>query len=156
MEELLELLIAKGVVALNIIPDRNWNISDPEVRRVKVKKLYEVVELAQKLNLPLNIGTEMNAFGQKLVDDFAVPELSPVRQAFLEGADFIYGHTLMQRTIGLGYQSRWAQVHLPTRSDRNAFYIKAGCKIPPGLAGIQKLKQFSSEKTPAEILTRLG
>ena len=78
MEELLELLIAKGAVALNIIPDRNWNIPDPEVRRVKVKKLYEVVELAQKLDLPLNIGTEMNAFGQKLVDDFDAPELRPV------------------------------------------------------------------------------
>jgi hypothetical protein len=53
VEELLELLIAKGVAALNIIPDRNWNIADPELRHRKVKKLYEVVEMAQKLNLPL-------------------------------------------------------------------------------------------------------
>jgi hypothetical protein len=156
MEELLELLIAKGVVALNIIPDRNWNIPDPEMRRVKVQKLYDVVELAQKLNLPLNIGTEMNAFGQKLVDDFSAPELRPVRHAFLEGADFIYGHTMMQRAIGLGYQSKWAQVHLPTRADRNLFYVKAGRQIPPGFAGIQKLKQLGAEKTPSEILTQLG
>ena len=31
-DALLELLINKGVVALNIVPDRNWNISDPETR----------------------------------------------------------------------------------------------------------------------------
>ena len=29
IEELLDLLVAKGVVALNIVPDRNWNIADP-------------------------------------------------------------------------------------------------------------------------------
>ncbi len=56
----------RGVVALNIIPDRNWNIADPETRRRKVQNLYHVVELAQELDLPLNIGTEMNSFGQKL------------------------------------------------------------------------------------------
>jgi hypothetical protein len=155
MEELLGLLIVKGAAALNIIPDRNWNIPDSEVRRAKVQKLYEVVELAQKLDLPLNIGTEMNSYGQKLVDDFAVPELSPIRQAFLDGADFVYGHTMMQRTIGLGYQSKWAQAHLPTRSERNAFYMKAGRQIPPGLVGIQKLKQLGAEHTPSKILTRL-
>jgi hypothetical protein len=156
IEELLELLIAKGAAALNIIPDRNWNISDPEMRRTKVKKLYEVVELARKFDLPLNIGTEMNSYGQRLADDFAAPELSPVRQAFLDGADFIYGHTMLQRAIGLGYQNKWAQTYLPTRSDRNVFFIKAGRKIPPGLAGIRKLKQLSPEQTPAEILTQLG
>ena len=76
IEELLELLISKGVVALNIVPDRNWNIADPDARRLKVRKLYEIVQLADRLALPLNIGTEMNAFGQRLVDDFDAPELA--------------------------------------------------------------------------------
>ena len=40
IHELLELLIGKGVVALNVIPDRNWNIPDPELRRLKVGKLH--------------------------------------------------------------------------------------------------------------------
>ena len=74
-EELLDLLIGKGVVALNIVPDRNWRMADPEVKRVKLHKLYEIVELAQRLDLPLNVGTEMNAPGNRLVDDFAAPEL---------------------------------------------------------------------------------
>jgi hypothetical protein len=126
MEELLNLLIEKGAVALNIIPDRNWNIPDPETRRVKIQNLYAAVALAEKLDLPLNIGTEMNSPGQKLIDDFDAPELAPVRQAFLDGAYFVYGHTVMQRGLGLGYQSQWAKQHLPTRRERNAFYTRAG------------------------------
>jgi hypothetical protein len=134
IKELLALLISKGVVALNIIPDRNWNITDPDAKRLKVQKLYEVVELAQKLDLPLNVGTEMNAYGQKLVDDFDAPELAPLRDAFLDGAYFIYGHTVAQRTLGFGYQSEWAQNHFPTRRERNAFYTQLGRRVEPGVA----------------------
>jgi hypothetical protein len=61
--------------------------------------------MAQSLDLPINVGTEMNSYGQKLVDDFDAPELAPVRQAFMDGADFIYGHTALQRLLGLGYLS---------------------------------------------------
>jgi hypothetical protein len=154
IEELLELLIAKGAVALNIVPDRNWNIPDPETRKLKVKKLYEVVELAQKLDLPLNIGTEMNAFGQRLVDDFDAPEMQPLRQPFLDGAYFIYGHTIMQRTLKLGYQSEWAKTHLPTRRERNAFYTEIGKLVPPGQVG--RLKKFTSTQSPTEILSNLS
>jgi hypothetical protein len=156
IEELLELLIAKGAVALNIVPDRNWNISDPQVRNVKVKKLYEVVELAQKLDLPLNIGTEMNSYGQRLVDDFDAPEMQPLRKPFLDGAYFIYGHTLMQRALGLGYQSEWAKTHLPTRRERNAFYTQVGRLVSPGQAGMSQLKQFTSAQSPAEMLSKLS
>ncbi len=132
IEELLDLLIGKGVVALNIIPDRNWNFADPDVKRVKVQNLYDVVELAQKLDLPLNIGTEMNAYGQKLVDDFDAPELTPVRELFMDGAFFIYGHTVAQRALGRGYQSKWASAHFPTRRERNAFYTRLGRQVEPG------------------------
>jgi hypothetical protein len=142
IEELLELLISKGVVALNIIPDRNWNIADSGLKRIKVQKLYEVVELAQKLDLPLNIGTEMNAFGQKLVDDFDAPELAPVREAFLDGAYFIYGHTIAQRALGRGYQSDWARVYLPTRREGNAFYTELGRRASPGSADATRLQQL--------------
>jgi len=153
IEELLSLLIAKGTVALNIIPDRNWNISNPEMRRVKVQNLYQVVGLAQKLDLPLNVGTEMNAFGQKLVDDFDVPELVPVRQAFLDGAYFIYGHTMMQRALGLGYQSEWAKTHLPARHERNIFFTRLGRQTPPGTGGLDRLKRLTAAALPANFLT---
>ena len=73
----------------------------------------------------------MNAPGNKLVDDFDVPEMAPVKQAFLDGAHFIYGHTVMQRALGLGYQSEWAQANLPTRRERNDFYTTVGYRVPP-------------------------
>jgi hypothetical protein len=111
---------------------------------VKVQKLYEVVELAEKLDLPLNVGTEMNAYGQKLVDDFDAPELAPVRTAFMDGAYFIYGHTLAQRVLGLGYQSEWARTHLPGRRERNAFYTELGRKVEPGVQNRAELKQIIS------------
>jgi hypothetical protein len=153
--ELLELLIDKGVCAFNIIPDRNWNIADREIKRRKVQKLYEVVALAHDLDLPLNVGTEMNSFGQKLVDNFDAPELAPVRQAFLDGAHFIYGHTALQRTLGLGYQSTWAQSHLPTRRGRNAFYAKVGYLVRPQ-AQARLHQVLEPTMSPGEILSTLN
>jgi hypothetical protein len=152
-EELLSLLIGKGIVALNFIPDRCWNVAEPEVKRVKVQNLYAIVRLAQELDLPLNVGTEMNSFGQKVVDDFDAPELAPLRRAFLDGAYFIYGHTAMQRALELGYQSEWAQAHLPTRRERNAFYTQVGRLVPPGQAGLARLRRLSAAMSPSEILT---
>ena len=140
-EELLRLLIGQGVVALNIVPDRNWNIADPELKRAKVSNLYDVVELAASLDLPLNVGTEMNKAGLKLVDDFQAPELAPVRAAFLDGAMFVYGHTVAQRALGIGYQSAWAQDELPTRAERNAFYTALGRRVAPGREGLERLRQ---------------
>ncbi len=77
MDELLALLVDKGAVVLNIVPDRNWDIADPDVRALKVQKLYDVVDLARDFDLPLNIGTEMNSYGQKLIDDFDAEALEP-------------------------------------------------------------------------------
>lgn len=151
MEELLNLLIAKGVAALNIIPDRNWNIADPETRRIKVGNLYRVVELAQSLDLPLIVGTEMNAYGQKLVDDFDQAELAPLRQAFMDGAYFIYGHTIMQRAAGLGYQSDWARTRLPARRERNEFYTRIGRQYPPSEAGLARIRQIGTNAAPADF-----
>jgi len=70
----------------------------------------------------------MNAFGQKLVDDFDVPELGPVRKAFMDGAHFVYGHTVLQRALGLGYQSQWAHTHLP--SGASAQFYTHGIPCP--------------------------
>ncbi len=156
LEELMGLMVAKGAVATNVIPDRNWNIADPAAKEVKVAKLYEVVRLSEAMDLPLNVGTEMNSFGQKLVDDFDVPELAPVRQAFVDGAYFIYGHTLLRRALGLGYQSRWAKAYLPARRQRNDFYTAVGYAVPPGEAGTARLAGLSAEMAPEDILRALS
>jgi hypothetical protein len=149
----LEFMVDQGIVALNIIPDRNWNIANPKSRELKICNLHRIVEVAGALDLPLNIGTEMNSFGQKFVDDLYAPELAPLRQAFLDGAYFICGHTAIQRALVLGYQSEWAAAHLPTRRQRNDFYIQLGYQLPPGKDGISKLKQLGSTLLPGEILS---
>ena len=154
IEELAEHLMRKGIVALNIIPDRNWNIADPEMRRLKVQKLHQVVRLANQLSLPVNVGTEMNTFGQKIIDDFNAPELGPVRKAFLDGAHFIYGHTLLQRALGLGYQSGWAQEHLSSRRERVDFYTQIGYHVRPGKASVDRISGFNPSMTPADLLVK--
>jgi hypothetical protein len=156
IHELLEMLMAKGAVALNIIPDRNWNIADPETKRVKVQNLYDVVRIADEYALPLNVGTEMNSPGNKLVDDFDAPELAPVREAFIEGAYFIYGHTALQRACEMGYGSAWAQTHLPDRRNRNAFYGQVGRLVAPDDTGRARLAGLDATLTPAEALARLA
>jgi hypothetical protein len=151
-EELLSMLIDKGVVALNIVPDRNWNIDDPAVKRDKLQNLYDVVELAQRLDLVLNVGTEMNAYGKKHIDDFAAPELAPVRDAFLAGAYTVYGHTALQRALGLGYTSAWACSHVPDRGERNAFYAKVGRRVPAGVAELAQVRALGPDVTPVDVL----
>ena len=151
MDDLFDLLVGKGAVALNIVPDRNWDIPDPAARKVKVQKLYEVVDLA-RLDLPLNVGTEMNSYGQKLVDDFDAEALQPVRQDFIDGAYFIYGHTAMQRSLGMGFQSAWAKDQLPARGERNRFYTRIGRSLPPGAPLLEKI---TPEHSPQDILSRL-
>jgi len=155
IHDLMELLVGKGVVALNIIPDRNWNVPDTEQRRLKVQHLYYVVKLAHELDLPLHVGTEMNSFGQKVVDDFDAVELAPVRQAFLDGAYFIYGHTALKRALRLGYQSEWAMAHLPSRRERNDFYTRLGYRVPPGLSGMSQLQELDPSMSPVDILVKL-
>jgi len=154
IEDLLSLLVDKGVAALNIVPDRNWNINDTQEKAAKLDKLYAIVDLAQRWDLPILVGTEMNKFGQKLVDDFDAPELAPVRDAFMNGAATLYGHTQLQRYAEIGYQSAWAEQHFSTRMEKNSFYRQAGQSILPDSHNLDKtLAEHSPSGVLAEIQT---
>ncbi len=155
MEELLTTLIANGVVIANIVPDRNWNLKDPVQKASKLQKLYDYVRMCRDLDLPLNIGTEMNSPGNKLMDDFDVPEIAPIRQDFLDGAYFIYGHTVMQRVLGMGYQSQWAQSAMSTRRERNQFFWAVGKAVPAGAAGQLMLKRVNTTMSTRDVLKSL-
>jgi len=61
----------------------------------------------------------------------------------------------MQRHLGLGYQSAWAQAHMRTRRARNDFYTAVGHAVPPGIAGAARLAQVNAEMDPAQILRTL-
>ena len=160
MEELLSLLVSKGVAAMNMVP--NLAIPEPcsdpdnqELRQVRSELLLHTANLAREFDLPLHIGTEMNSYDQCQVDDLDSPELAPLRDRFIDGAYFIYGHVKLHRSLGIGYQSEWASSFLPTRSDRNSFYASAGFLIPPGIPGFQALKKLHATMSPQEIITKL-
>jgi len=132
MEGQLKLLMGKGVAALNIIPDRNWNLGDPAEKAAKVAKLNEVVAIAADLHLPLVVGTELNKYGQKTVDTFAAPELAPHVDAFLQGARTVWAHTVMRRSGAFGYVGAKADdIFGDDRAAKNAFFAKLG-EMAPG------------------------
>ncbi|MHB1294453.1 MAG: hypothetical protein ACYC4R_05605 [Anaerolineae bacterium] len=156
MEEMLTLLVSKGVGAVTIVPDRNWNYADPAKRQEKVSAFYALMDLARALDLPTIGGTEMNKPGQLLVDDMNAEALRPLRGDFVRGADFVYGHTLMQRALGLGYQSAWARAYLPGRRARNAFYSQVGAVVAPGRPMLEQVARLDAHLEPAAMLTCLG
>lgn len=92
IEELLDIAIADGVAAVNIIPDRNYT-PGKGLGDEKCRKLYEIVDICRKRNLPMIAGTEMNSPGLKFVDDFNSKELAPLCEDFYKGAMFVYNHT---------------------------------------------------------------
>lgn len=128
MEELLDVAMSTGAVALNVIPDRNYT---PGSQDQKVKNLYQVVELAQRRHLVLVEGTEMNSPGQKFVDDFNTAELAPLLPAFLKGSYIVYAHSVLQQRCKLGYTSAWADKHFGTAERKNAFFEEVGVALKP-------------------------
>ncbi|MBN2583529.1 MAG: hypothetical protein JXL80_10705 [Planctomycetes bacterium] len=126
IEELLDLQIAAGSAAMNIIPDRNWNLKDAAVRKTKVANLYWAVELAGQRDLPLVVGTELNAPGLKFVDDFDAADLAPVVEAFLFGADVLVGHTASVLAGDGGYLDEAVVARFKTTADRNAHFAEYG------------------------------
>jgi hypothetical protein len=156
LDELTETFLKKGAAIANIVPDRNWNIADPGQRALKVQKLYEFVDKMKSVDLPLNVGTEMNSPGNKRMDDFDAPELAPVRAAFMDGAYFIYGHTIMQRVLGMGYRSDWSRQAMSTRRERNDFYTAAGKAVPPGAAAQNALAGITPQMDAADVLKRIA
>ncbi|NLC55771.1 MAG: hypothetical protein GX774_02910 [Armatimonadetes bacterium] len=143
---LLECLCAKGARALNIIPDRNWNLADADARAVKVANLRAIVAAADDLGLPINIGTEMNRDGLPFVDDLSGPVLREFKESFLRGAQILVGHSILLRYAGVSYTT--SEEPLPAR---NAFFASVGA-LPPLTAPVAaKLRALGPEKALTAI-----
>jgi hypothetical protein len=151
IERLLEVAMATGAGAINIIPDRNYT---PNSKDEKQANLYRVVELAQRLHLIVVVGTEMNSPGQKFVDDFGSRELEPLLEVFLKGAYIVYAHSVLQGRAGLGCTSDWAGANFKDRAARNEFFHEAGRLLAP--ADEDVLSDLDDNATPREIIKRLG
>ena len=149
IEELLRVEMDTGVSAINVIPDRSYT---PGAQDVKLRNLYQVVEVADRLHLILVVGTEMNSPGQKFVDDFASEELLPVAPSFIKGAYIVYAHAVLQGRLGLGYTSAWAANHFPQRKERNEFFETLGRRLRADRE--DRLASLGPEAAPDAILSR--
>jgi len=150
LEKLVEVAMSTGAAAINIIPDRNYT---PTVKDKKLENLYRVVELAEKLHLPVVVGTEMNSPGQKFVDDFDSQELSPLLPVFLKGAYIVYAHSVLQQRAGLGYNSNWAKKNFEGPAEKNEFFRKIGSSLEPQRQDI--LADFSEDATAQQIFDKV-
>ena len=119
-----------GCAALNIIPDRNWNLSDPAEKATKVANLGAIVREAVKRDLPVNIGTELNKITNPFADQLNKPELAPHAAVFTAGAQVMVGHTVLARYANAPLLGARAKAEFKTTAERNAFYAKIGA-LPP-------------------------
>ena len=92
IESLLAHFRDRGVRVITVIPDRNHNLRDAAEKSRKVANLRRFMAACRSLDLLVVAGTELNKAGQKIVDDFAAPELAPYLDDFVRGAEFVYAH----------------------------------------------------------------
>jgi hypothetical protein len=148
----LELLRAKGVVALNIIPDRNWNIADAKEREIKVRRLHDLVEVARRMDLPLNVGTEVNAPGQPMVDDFETEAMRPLWQWFIRGANVVVGQARLLRFADFSYCGPEAAAEFGADLARkNDFFMRVGTLPPPSGSARDQLQAMSRDRAFAAM-----
>lgn len=149
MEELVDIAMSTGAAALNIIPDRNYR---PGVLDEKLKNLNEVVALAERRGLPVVVGTEMNAPGNKFVDDFDSQELRPLLPVFIKGAHIVCAHTALSRVSGVGYVGTWAEQKFGSTAEKNEFFEELGKRLTPGR---EEALRGAGERSPESFLRAL-
>ena len=147
----LECLMDKGVAATNIIPDRNWNIDDPDAKARKMAELKRYVAAANELNLPILVGTELNKPGQRFVDDFESSALKPFAPTFLDGARVLVGHTRLLRYADLSYTDEAAAAEYPNRAERNAAFAAVGALPAPD----RRVRKKLTDASPADAFSYL-
>ena len=151
IEKLLEISMNTGVAAVNLIPCRNFT---PGVKDQKLANLNHIVELAESLDLPIVVGTEMNSPGLKFVDDFRSEELAPLAGIFLKGAHIVYAHSVLQKQLGLGYVSKWAENNFLKTADKNDFYENLGKDLNPFREDLLSELKDQKKITPDHILEK--
>ena len=155
-EELVDYMVSAGIRSIAIIPERNWNFSDAELKAKKIAALKDIVEAGKKKNMLFVVGTEMNGFGQPFVDDFSAAELAPFIGDFLTGAYAVYGHTLLERAVERGLMSSWAEEMFGTDYLKaNEFYAELGKASKDPVADIRKLQglgEFSDLKSIVDVV----
>lgn len=148
----LDASVSAGAEAVNIIPDRNWNFKDTELRKLKIAKLDEFVNESVRRALPINIGTEMNKDGQPFADPIDREPLLKYKKSFLDGAKVVVGHSILAKFAGYDYCGKWAEYDFGTdRHAKNKFFASVGSLPPLTLKKSRKLAQLGAEKAFSKI-----
>lgn len=146
----------KGCVTITIIPDRNWNVPADE-REEKVLKLNEAISAAGELDLPILVGTEMNKYGNRFVDDFSSEAIATHLETFRRGAHIAWGHTLLQMTAEVSYTGEWARRHFADRTaEKNEFFRRIGAVPYPEDETMAALEQMDDGDTPSDFERLMG
>ena len=152
---ILECSVSKGAQAFSIVPDRNWNISDPEAKALKVSNLRNVVALCDEMDIPINIGTEMNKGGLPFVDDLNGPVLSEFKASFIRGAQVMVGHAVCTRFADFAYVSDAAVSEFADRKVRNDFFAAVGALPPMDTKTADALRALGTEAARSAIFDSL-
>lgn len=146
----------QGALGLNLIPDRNWNVADPEEKRRKLASLDAVIRLAREWKAPIHIGTEGNKAGLPFADDLGRPELAPYRRDFIAGAHLCVGHAVLARFADFPYAGPAADAEFGARLPaRNAFFEAVGALPPLDAATAWYLRQVGPAKSLEAIRVSL-
>ena len=116
----LDALQTRGVAAVNVVPEL---VTD-------ARHLHTLMAEVVRRDLPVCVGTEMNADGLPDYDDLDSPEIAPYREVFVTGAEVFVGHTTLARYAAFPYCGAAAAAEFPDRKRRNAFFAAAG-RLPP-------------------------
>ena len=78
------------LAALNqAIASMDTDSSDPDKKAQLLAALDKFMKACAKRRIPVLAGTELNAPGQLLCDDYTIPELAPYRDQLLAGCEYI-------------------------------------------------------------------
>jgi len=150
IDKLLDLFVDCGLGVVNTIPNRNFS---SDVQDEKLQNLYRFVEKAERRNLPVVAGTEMNIPGQKFVNSFESSELAPLVPIFLKGAYIVYAHSVLQRQAGLGYTSKWSEANFDSVAAKNEFFYELGSILEADRE--DTLASLNPDADPDDILDKL-
>ncbi|MBN1446131.1 MAG: hypothetical protein JW957_08525 [Candidatus Omnitrophica bacterium] len=89
-DALIDFLEGKGIRAVTVIPDRNYNIADEKEKKRKLEKLDSFMNVCMKRRMPVVCGTEMNKSGQPFVDDFTNSAIAQYLPYFLSSASVFF------------------------------------------------------------------
>ncbi|MCD7895702.1 MAG: hypothetical protein LUG50_03385 [Planctomycetaceae bacterium] len=155
-EILLDQALAWGVRALAVYPDTYWNVQDQDCKATRLSHLRVLMEGAADRNLKVLAGSAMDGPKQKFVDAFDAPELAAYFREFADSAFWLYGHATLERALGLGRESEWAE-HAFGRdaAAANAVYTEVGEKAAPGKTTRARIAGVGTDANPGEILDAL-